>query len=236
MDIIGVPFPDNQYVKVLTPKDIFIIHHTAGRDDANQMYNIWANDQLGRVCTAYGITRNGKIYQGYSTKYWGFALKVNATSNQIPTQYRKASWDATLNSRAVQVELCNWGALQRKEGKLYAWPNNYSKVVVPESEAIFYPTAYREFHWFQAYTLAQIESLRQLILFHQAQDNILLDYHEDMWDTVSLRALEGTPGIWTHTSYRTDKSDCHPQEELVGMLKGLMALNVERNQLVSNAN
>ncbi len=221
MEIIKVPFPDTQYVKVLTAKDIFIIHHTAGRDNAEQMYNIWATDTQGRVCTAYGITRNGKIYQGFSTKYWGYALRINAPSNNIPAQYRKATIDATINARAIQVELCNWGGLKRgTDDKLYAWPSNFSKVVVPESEAIFYPNAYRGFNWFHVYPSAQIQALQKLILFHHEQDDIVLDYQEDMWETTS-RALKGTPGIWTHTSYRTDKSDCHPQPELIQMLRGL---------------
>lgn len=232
MDIIKVDFPDDQYVKVLTPKDIFVIHHSAGRDNAIQMYDTWAKDKQGRVSTAYGITRNGKIYQGFSTKYWGYALYINSPSNKIPEEFKKSSWDANVNSRAIQVELCNWGSLMEKNGKLYAWPEKYSKVVVPESEAVYYQNKYQGFNWYHNYTNAQIEALRSLILFHHKQDNIILDYHEDMWDTESNRALKGTPGIWTHTSYRTDKSDCHPQEALVDMLKELANQHIEMKELI----
>jgi hypothetical protein len=49
---------------------------------------------------------------------------------------------------------------------------------------------------------------------------IPLDYNADMWD-VTNNALDGKPGIWTHNSYRTDKSDCHPQPELIKMLQTL---------------
>jgi hypothetical protein len=35
------------------------------------------------------------------------------------------------------------------------------------------------------------------------------------------KALSGTPGVWTHVSYRADKSDCHPQIELINALKEL---------------
>ena len=35
------------------------------------------------------------------------------------------------------------------------------------------------------------------------------------------KALKGYHGVWTHTSYRTDKSDCHPQPELIEMLKNI---------------
>jgi hypothetical protein len=41
-----------------------------------------------------------------------------------------------------------------------------------------------------------------------------------MWD-LNDDALNGKNGIFTHVSYRADKSDMHPQPELVEMLKGL---------------
>ena len=41
-----------------------------------------------------------------------------------------------------------------------------------------------------------------------------------MWD-ISDKALAGEAGVWTHVSFRTDKSDCHPQPELIQMLKSL---------------
>jgi hypothetical protein len=41
---------------------------------------------------------------------------------------------------------------------------------------------------------------------------------------INMDALGGIPGIFTHTSYRTDKSDCHPQKELVDMLCNLSSL------------
>jgi len=39
-----------------------------------------------------------------------------------------------------------------------------------------------------------------------------------MWN-LNNSALEGTPGIWTHVSFRPDKSDCHPQLSLIKLLK-----------------
>jgi len=34
-------------------------------------------------------------------------------------------------------------------------------------------------------------------------------------------AIMGKPGIYTHNSYRTDKSDIHPQPEMIQMLNTL---------------
>jgi hypothetical protein len=41
-----------------------------------------------------------------------------------------------------------------------------------------------------------------------------------MWN-ISKNALEGKSGIYSHTSVRTDVFDCHPQPELVRMLREL---------------
>ena len=41
-----------------------------------------------------------------------------------------------------------------------------------------------------------------------------------MWN-LNEDALKGEPGIWSHTSYRPDKSDVSPQENLIKMLKNL---------------
>jgi hypothetical protein len=41
-----------------------------------------------------------------------------------------------------------------------------------------------------------------------------------MWG-LSNTAIRGNKGIFTHVSYRKDKSDCHPQKELVDVLKSI---------------
>ena len=51
--------------------------------------------------------------------------------------------------------------------------------------------------------------------------SIDLTYKEDdMW-TVSTRALKGEGGVYTHNSYRKDKSDIHPCPRMIAMLKSL---------------
>lgn len=225
MNITKVNFPGNQYVQTPTAKDIFVIHHSAGWDNASDMYHHWANDSQGRVATAYGIVNDGTIYQGFDTRYWAYALYVNHAKNLVDLKYKTSKNDERLNSRAIQVEICNWGALENVKGKFYAWPaketNNYSaKYEVPKEKVIYYHTPFRGSHWYERYTDQEIASLRQLILHHHQQDGLDLTYNPDMWD-VSNRALEGTPGIWAHVSYRTNKSDAHPQPELIKMLQEL---------------
>jgi len=89
-----------------------------------------------------------------------------------------------------------------------------------DGDAVFLPEPYRGYKFFDPYTPEQIQSLRELLIFWRDRYNIPLDYREDMWD-VSQNALEGQAGVWSHTSFRYDKSDLFPQDELVTMLKSL---------------
>ena len=38
---------------------------------------------------------------------------------------------------------------------------------------------------------------------------------------INTNALDGKAGIWTHVSFRADKSDVSPQPKLVKMLKDI---------------
>jgi hypothetical protein len=224
MKLEKLDFPGNQFVQEETPKDLFVIHHSAGWDDARNMFHIWAKSEY-RVCTAYGISDNGTVYQGFDTKCWGYAINVDAGGNRVDPKFKTPVHDDYLNSRAIQVEICSWGALKERNGKLYAWPayskNNWlPKYEVPKSKACYYPGGFRGFYWFEKYTDEEIAALRALILKHHKEDGIPLHYNEDMWD-ISEKALSGEPGIWSHVSFRSDKSDAHPQPELIEMLKGL---------------
>ena len=83
-----------------------------------------------------------------------------------------------------------------------------------------YTKGFKGFKAYESYTKEQLQALKEYICFLHEKYNIKLDYHENMWE-VSRDALVGTWGIWTHVSYREDKSDCHPDPELITMLKSL---------------
>jgi hypothetical protein len=51
---------------------------------------------------------------------------------------------------------------------------------------------------------------------------IPLDYSYDEFFSVSKKALSGEKGIFTHNSYRADKTDVSPQPKLIEMAKTLI--------------
>ena len=55
------------------------------------------------------------------------------------------------------------------------------------------------------------------------------DYDElfpNLGDPISLKALRGEKGVYTHNSVRTGKSDVWPQKELIDMLKSIATSGV----------
>jgi N-acetyl-anhydromuramyl-L-alanine amidase AmpD len=213
-DIISVDFPDNQYFKEQTDKKQIIIHHTVSGQGVDGDISWWRST-ADRVGTAIIIGWDGKIYQCFSTKYWAHHIGLNASNNK------------ELNMASIGVEIDAWGGLIRTNRLWYPakWDENLKQYVAntaikPIQNVQVYEQGYRGFYGFEKYTDAQIEATRQLLVFWGEKYKIPLTYNAMMFD-VSQEALSGKSGIWSHTSFRSDKSDIHPQPELIQMLKSL---------------
>lgn len=214
-DIIQIEFPEDQYIKVETKKSQICVHHTVSGNSDNGAIAVaryWKSDQQ-RIATPILIAASGKIFQLYSTKYYGGHIGVDKDLSRTFKKYNLPKRD--LSKISIGIELLSWGGLKNIGGELYAAYGN--KVECP---VVHYPEKYRGFEYFEKYTDAQIESLRKLILYWHEIYGIPIDYNEDIWD-VTPRALRGDPGLYVHTSYRFEKSDCHPQKELIEMFKSL---------------
>lgn len=213
-EIIQVDFPNDQYIRESYNKNQIVLHHTvSGQGVGGDL--AWWRKTASRIGTAIIVGWDGKIYQCFSSKYWAYHLGLRTSSNKA------------LNKGSIGVEIDAWGGLVRTNRKWYPakWDTDLKKMVAntrvsPIQNVQVYPEGFRGFYGFEKYTDEQIESVRQLLVFWNERYDIPLDYHEDMWD-YSENAMEGKKGIWTHVSYRKDKSDCHPQPELIEMLKSL---------------
>jgi len=222
LNFFNIDFAGNQYVQEKTKKKTFILHDSAGWDDARGMYNGWAKDKLGRVSTAYGIEDEGEIYRGFNADYYGFAIYVHSPHNHLPKRLQKfktKQHDVFLNSQAIQAEVCNWSWLKEKGNDFFS----YTGIKIPPHKVAYYKddnlfkNGYRGKNAYEKITDAEINALQVLIMYHALKDDLRLTYNFDMWD-ISERAIRGAEGIWSHTSFRTDKFDIHPQAELVSML------------------
>jgi N-acetyl-anhydromuramyl-L-alanine amidase AmpD len=213
-EIISVDFPENQYMKEQTDKKQIVIHHTVSGQGVDGDISWW-RQTADRVGTAIIVGWDGKIYQCFSTKYWAHHLGITAVNNKV------------LNMASIGIEIDAWGGLVRTNRLWYPakWDavlkqNVANTSVKPITNVQVYEQPFKGFYGFEKYSDAQIEAVRKLLVFWNEKFNIPLDYNEDMW-ALSSKALSGQAGVWTHVSFREDKSDCHPQPELIQMLKSL---------------
>lgn len=221
--IVKVDFPANQYFKQDFQKTQICLHHTVSGPGVMGDISYWKSTP-DRIATCMIIDRNGTPYQCFSSKYWGYHLGVrneDIISANISNYTR-------LDLTTIGVELDSWGPLLEHTDHKY-YPVEFDKKkrkyipnikAKPVDDYIIYDAPYRNFNVFEKYTDEQIESLRQLLIYWGSYWKIPLRYNEDMFD-LSYSALSGVPGIWSHSSYRLDKSDINPYPPLVQMLKSL---------------
>lgn len=98
---------------------------------------------------------------------------------------------------------------------------SYAGTKIPDSQIIEYDTPYRGYTHYQKYTDAQLENVGQLIKYLAQKYQIDVKYVGKQIFDICPDALCGKLSLFTHTSVRTDKMDCHPQPELIQLLEGL---------------
>ena len=231
-------FPEQNYIRKEVKKRQIVLHHTvSGEGSGNDI--LWWEREVARtgtqVATSFIVTRDGTILQLFSSKYWAWHLGIDDT---LLKEYGTPGIDNTLlNSQSVGIEIDSWGGLINSGGEWYPAGSPKSKPIpvknVVEYKAPEYPNGFHGYKAFEKYTDAQIESLRVLITaIKKGNSEIELEYRGDkMWgtfDTTTNKWLAEKQaysamnnGVWTHVSFRPDKSDCHPQTELKNLLKTL---------------
>lgn len=214
MNLKQVSFPVSQYIQEEHPKVQIYLHHTAGGPSGVNTFQYWATTPE-RIATCVSISgpgsNDGEIVQGYSSRFWAYHLGLKeSTFQKYGVPYK------SLDKISIGVEICNWGQLTKKDGKFY----NYVGGIVPENQVTELNNPYKGFKFFHSYSDAQIQSVKDLLLLWKDRYKIPLTYNEDIWG-ISVRALKGEPGVYTHNSVRTDKIDVYPHPKLIAMLKSL---------------
>lgn len=217
-DIMQVPFSDNEYIKEESLKKQIYLHHTAGNASGVSTFRQWDADSRGRIATCVCISGkgakegDGRIVQGFSSKYWAYHLGAKAAifeAYDIPYK--------NLDKISIGVEICAWGQLEERGGKFY----NYVNREVAKEDVCTLDQPYKKYTHFHKYTDEQIRSVENLLRYWAEHYDISIPYSEkDMWD-VSMNALNGVEGLYTHNSVRKDKIDIFPQPEMIQMLKSL---------------
>ncbi len=224
-DIVQVDFKPEQYKREETSKNCVVLHHTVSGKFAQGVIDWW-NSNPDKIATHFIIQNDGKIFQLYSSKYWAHHLGIKATFLKKKGYSDYNIRNELLNKCSVSMEICNWGGLVKSGDKFHPakWDDKLkkyvpnTKITIPNDQVETYSKPFRDFKYFEKYSTEQIESIGKLLVYLSDKFGIPKDYNEKIWD-VNDDALSGKPGIYTHCSYRSDKSDCHPQPELIEMLK-----------------
>lgn len=202
----SVQLAATQYLKQSTPKDKIFIHFTAGGPSAKNVINYWGSDEP-RVATAYVLDRDtAKVYECFHPDYWSFHLGIKGTNG-------------ALDKSSVGIEICNWGPLTKKGDKFYTYVNRE----LPADQVYELSAPFRGFKYFQKYTDEQLQQLELLLEFLIEEYQIPVQKSFDMsWFEFKQELIDKkTPGIWTHTNVRKDKSDSYPDQRLLDMLNRL---------------
>lgn len=184
------------------------LHHTASGPGTIGDVTWWQRDGQP-VSTPLIVDRDGTALQVYSSRRWAFHLGLK-------NQYYREVEEVTIG-----LEIDSWGSLVMRNGKFYAWPNNYG-VEVPENEVFTLSTQHRGCSYYHKYTDAQIETTRLLLIEWNETYKIPLTYKElDLWHLSQAAQFGKEAGIYSHNSFRADKNDIFPQPEMVYMLKNI---------------
>lgn len=208
-----IPYAFNNPQRSKTHKTQILLHHTVSQPGLGKgVIDTWNRTKFkdgspSTVAVHYVLDTDGTFYQCFDLDFWADHVGVKHKNN------------SRINQTSIGIEVVNWGGLTNRLGAIYS---PYGNVVgsFNDPSIISFPSGYRGYYFYQRYTKAQIDALSQMLLFLGNKYGIPMKYNSTMWD-LSQDALGLKPGIWTHTSYRDDKSDMFPQDDLIGMLKSL---------------
>jgi len=219
---INVNFYINRYFPEETEKTQIVLHHTISGPGARGTIETFVNDPTTTAAHII-IDRNGDIYQLIDSKYWAQHLGIQGQIFYKLGFNDSAIRNRILNQHSISVELDNWGGLTKINTNKYmtAFGNI---ATIDDDKVLIYPNKFKDWECYESYSIEQLKSLGELLLYWNSIYNIPLTYKGYSMFDVNMKALSGEPGIWSHDSYRDDKSDCHPDPNLISLLKTIDSL------------
>jgi len=241
----------NQYnsTNKVTKKLKIFLHHTAGGGNPLNVINDWNTDTRGRVATAFVIggkikdsdKYDGKIYRCFEEEFYAGHLGLDTkTISRLKNKYADLKNlninDEKIKEISIGIEICNWGFVEKG-----GFTNNKGEWVSKESNKFYVYTGnefpfdenhiydlgnnlFRGKRYFHKYTDNQLNSISQLLYHLSSKFNIPLKniiWNQKSFDINSDAYDLNVKGLFTHTNVREDKTDCHPQKELIDLLNGL---------------
>ncbi|AEA44955.1 N-acetylmuramoyl-L-alanine amidase [Fluviicola taffensis] len=203
MKIIQLPLLESRYFRTAYTKKQIVLHGSNSDSSPKDTVSFWHTNPT-KFGSPFIIDRDGTIYQTFESHYWIHHIGI------------KGKDFTSLDQHSIGITLSCLGPLKNIDGLFYSMTNS----LVDVSEIIDYGQEFRGSRYFHRYTDEQLQSLNQLLQKLCATYQIPKQIATEQWD-ISLAALDGKPGIFSSVNFRKDRSDCHPQPELIQMLLSL---------------
>jgi len=201
MKTIYENFPDNQYVKEASRKEMIVLHHTVSSSVQSAIE--WWKVSKERVATAFIIAKDGMIHQVFDPECWAYHIGKGSTTEQ--------------NRRSIGIEIVNEGMLKQSAegnrqlaedgkrsefgGTKFYWLDGKAEY---KGEVYRHSSLWRGSFFFAKYTEEQYQSvaylLNKLTKDFNIEKRFLLGY------AYSAANLD-YKGICAHHNLRADKSD-----------------------------
>lgn len=195
-----------EFHPVATPKDLVVLHFTAGRT-ARSAFDTWRNDPQ-RIATAYIVDVDGTILEVFPPEHWASHLGVKGTNNLH-------------DRRSIGIEIANVGPLQPAAGDatvLNFWPPTVGTMAtfgtrycrMDETDK-YIATPFRGKRHFASYPDIQVDAVAALVqhLCERFSIPATLPSLADRFEC-DLPRFAGFRGVCSHANFRTDKWDIGP--------------------------
>ncbi len=205
-----IKFPKKHFFEDEFEKVRIVVHHTEGDPTGLSSIEWWKLRMggKGKVATPYIINADGQVLQLFDDRFWAYALGLQGKHPNA----------LGLERTSVHIELACYGALiVDNQGNIV--DNINKKRIFAPNEVVVYDPPWRGFTYYASYTQAQIDALIELIdAICQKHPRIERKFDEGDFFGKTNKALTGASGIYGHCAFRADKSDPHPQKELIDAL------------------
>lgn len=171
MTIKKIYLEKDEYYHDVIPKKTIYLHHTAGSHRADWTVATWDRDKtksggVRHIATAYII--GGKSTRDGNTDWDGIIVECHPAEKWAHHLGIKASNNKKLNKESIGIEICNYGPIHKKGDQYY----NYVNSKVPSKDVIDLGFEFKGYGYYHAYTDAQIEATRELVIELSEKFNI----------------------------------------------------------------
>jgi hypothetical protein len=212
--------PKDEYIKGPIKNEYIFLHHTAGWHNPYNTIDHWSRDSRGRVGTEFVL--GGRNHKDGTDEYDGIMVQAFPEGGQAwHLGKTQSGW---MNRHSVGLEICSFGHLDNANETYIG-----SKAI--ESEITRLKEPFKGYLNYHKYSDKQIIEIEKWIRYIGERDGVdiriglkqFIQKHGPIKGFgFHMEAAQGkVKGLLTHTNVRLDKSDCHPDPNLVDMILSL---------------